>query len=120
MPKTKKITLKSIDWGEKQYIKALTEERKFMWNKDYVALLAKLIGFKPGKTIADIGCGLGFLGHLFSKFVIPHGKYIGVDSNPKLLELASKSAAIHKSTRFFRFIQGSAFDIPLKDKGVPE
>lgn len=48
MAKTKKTTKKSIDWSDKEHIEILIQQCKFMWNEDYVALLANLIGLKPG------------------------------------------------------------------------
>ena len=113
-----KTTEKPADWSDEEHAEMLIEHRKFMWNKDYVALLAELIGLKPGKTIADIGCGLGYLGHIWAKYTKPNGKYFGVDHNNKLVDMASKAAARHRLGKLFRFVQGSALEIPLEDESV--
>ena len=43
-------------------------------------------------TIADVGCGPGFMSCQLARLV-PHGKVIGVDADPKLLEQARADAA---------------------------
>lgn len=118
MVKSKELTKKPTDWSDKEHVKMLIQQRKFMWNEDYVALLAKLIGLKAGKSIADIGCGLGYLGHLYGKFIIPNGKYIGVDNDNKLLQMACKTATNQKLSELSRFVQGNVLKIPLKDESV--
>lgn len=118
MAKKKKPKIKRTDWSDEEHVQMLIDQRKYMWNKDYVELLAKLIGLKPGKTIADIGCGLGHLGHLYARFIKPSGSYFGIDINPKLLKLARKAAARQRIAKLARFVQGSALHIPLEDNSV--
>lgn len=59
MSASKKSTKKRVDWSDKEHVEALIEQRKFLWDEDYVELLARRMGIKSQKTIADIGCGLG-------------------------------------------------------------
>ncbi|MDD5529442.1 MAG: methyltransferase domain-containing protein [bacterium] len=107
-----KKTEKPINWSDREHVRTLVEQRKFLWNEDYIDLLAKLIGLKPGNIIADIGCGLGYLGHTYGKFITPGGKYIGVDKNEKLLIMGSKA------NKSFKFIRSGAEKIPLRDESV--
>lgn len=118
MARSKKSTKKRVDWSDKEHVKALIEQRKFLWDEDYVALLARRIGIKPGKTIADMGCGFGYLGYMYGKFLEPKGRYIGVDVNKKLLHTARKAAARREMGKLFRFVQGGALSIPLQDESV--
>jgi ubiquinone/menaquinone biosynthesis C-methylase UbiE len=118
MAKCKERSEEAVDWGDEEHLETLIEQRKFMWNKDYVALLAKLIGLKPGSTVADLGCGLGHLGHIFGRFIRPDGSYFGVDQNKKVLNMAQEAAGRHRLSNVFRLIQGSALEIPLKDECV--
>ena len=113
-----KTTEKPADWSDKEHIRVLIEGRKFMWNEDYVVLLAKLIGLVPGKTIADIGCGLGYLGHIYGRFIRPSGKYFGVDQNHKIVQMACRAAADYRLGKLLRFVEGSALTVPLKDESV--
>ena len=118
MARNRKSTKKRVDWSDKEHVEALIEQRKFLWDEDYVELLARRIGIKPGKTIADIGCGLGYLSYMYGKFLEPKGRYIGVDVNKKLLHMARKAAARRKMGKLFRFVQGGALSIPLEDESV--
>jgi len=116
MTKKNKRTEERTDWSDREYLEKLIEQRRFMWNEDYVALLANLIGLDSGKSIADIGCGLGYLGHTYCKFTAPDGKYFGVDQNKKLLQMARKGTGTRGSCRRFSFVQGSAMDVPFEDE----
>jgi len=118
MARGKKPTEKRVDWGDKEHVEKLIEQRKYMWNEDYVALLAKLIGLRPGRRIADIGCGLGYLGHIYGRFIKPNGAYFGIDCNRKVLKMAHKAAGRHRLGRLFGFVQGGALEIPLEDECV--
>ena len=118
MARSKKSTKKRVDWSDKEHVEALIEQRKFLWDEDYVELLARRIGIKSGETIADIGCGLGYLGYIYGTFLEPRGKYIGVDVNKKLLQMARKAAGRRKMGKLFRFVQGGALRIPLEDESV--
>jgi len=118
MARSKKSTKKQVDWSDKEHVEALIEQRKFLWDEDYVELLARRIGIKPGKTIADIGCGLGYLGYVYARFAIPGGRYVGVDDNKKILQMARKAAGRRKIGKLFRFVQGSVLNIPLEDESV--
>lgn len=103
---------KPIKWSDRQHIRTLVEQRKFLWNDDYVELLARLIGLKPGNLIADIGCGVGYLGHIYGKFIAPNGKYIGIDRDKKLLVMGSKA------NKNFEFVRSDAGKIPLRNESV--
>jgi len=96
----------------------LTSQRKFMRNADYVALLAMLIGLRPGMTIADVGCGLGYLGHIFGKYIAPNGRYLALDHNHNLLLASRKSVPGRTPRGLFQFLEGDALDLPLGDCSV--
>jgi len=46
----------------------------------------------PGETVLDIGCGAGMDLLLAARHTTPHGRAIGVDMTPSMLERARRSA----------------------------
>jgi SAM-dependent methyltransferase len=106
------------DWSDDEHLKMLINQRRFMRNADHVALLGKLIGLGPGSAIVDVGCGLGYLGHMFGKYIRPNGRYFGLDHNHKLLLASRKFSRKHRSLRQFLLVEGEALDLPFKDCSV--
>ena len=54
----------------------------------------KILGHyvKPGMTVLDIGCGMGFFSLGMAKMVGPEGKVISLDLQNKMLEILKKRA----------------------------
>lgn len=91
----------------------LDEQRKYIWNKDYWRnVLVPLFRLKHDSVILDVGCGLGFLGLSLVEFV-RHGKIIGVDLDPKLVEGAKRRAEKRGLGRAVDFRVGNAYELPL-------
>ena len=62
------------------------------------SLMLSNLGVKTGMTVCDMGCGNGFYAVQIAKMVGPHGKVLGVDIQPEMLELLKKRAAEHDVT----------------------
>jgi len=71
------------------------------------------LGIPPDATLLDVGCGPGLLSAPLAAMV-PDGRVIGVDADPKLLELARARAAAQGRNNA-RFIEAWADAIPLAD-----
>ena len=52
--------------------------------------LVELLGLKPGMSIADIGCGTGYLSERIVPRILPGGIVYGVDIQKEMLELLVK------------------------------
>jgi SAM-dependent methyltransferase len=92
----------------------LEEQRQYIWNKDYWKnVLVPLFKLKEDSVIADIGCGLGFLGRMLAEFV-PNGKIIGVDLDGKLVEGARKMSELKNQSDLFDFRIGNAYELPIE------
>lgn len=50
----------------------------------------KLAGVRSGMRVLDVGCGTGDVSLLVADLVGPHGEIVGVDRDPRLLEMARK------------------------------
>lgn len=54
------------------------------------AVLLAAINARPGERIADIGCGCGALALTLAQAVGPHGRVLGVDVSPAMLDVARR------------------------------
>jgi len=106
---------REIDWSEPYFRDMLVYQRRYLWHEDTLDKLAEWIGLESGMTLADIGCGLGYLGYSYWPYFGRGGRYIGVDRSPKLLHDSARAAHDWASDGVTRFVTGSAYDIPLDD-----
>jgi|GEM_PF-350321 len=102
-------------WSKGENKRHIIDQRKFLWEPDYVALLAKWVGFKHGQTVVDVGCGLGYLGTLYWQYFGKGGKYCGVDVSPKLITQAKKMSKDWAKGGKTEFKVGDAYKLPYPD-----
>jgi ubiquinone/menaquinone biosynthesis C-methylase UbiE len=62
-------------------------ERDERVNEERPQLAVKLLGLKPGMTVADVGAGSGYYTELLAKAVGPNGKVIATDIQPGMIEI---------------------------------
>ncbi len=96
----------------------LVETRKFIWHDDTLVNIAAWLGLKPGMSIVDVGCGLGYLSYIFGRFFKQGGRYIGIDINTKLVKDAKNAARNSTKGRVPFFISGDAYALPFKNSCV--
>lgn len=93
----------------------LDEERQYIWNMDYFErTLLPLFRIKEDSKVVDVGCGLGFLCEMLSRYV-PEGKVVGVDLDSKLIEEAQKRVSTRPDRDAFEFRTGDAYNLPVPD-----
>ncbi|MBD3277079.1 MAG: hypothetical protein GF388_02155 [Candidatus Aegiribacteria sp.] len=61
------------EWADEDYKWQIVEERKYMWHQSQIDRLASSMGLSHGMTVADIGCGLGYLGWTYWKHFGDYG-----------------------------------------------
>ena len=71
-------------WADSDHKWNIIEERKHMWHQSQIDRIAAVIGLSPGMSVADIGCGLGYLGWTYWKYYGQGGSYTGVDCSSEL------------------------------------
>lgn len=76
-----------------------------------------LAGLKKGETVLDLGSGAGFDCFLAAKQVGPHGKVIGVDMTPEMIEKARENARKNKFKNV-DFRLGEIENIPVGDSSA--
>jgi SAM-dependent methyltransferase len=106
---------RSIDWSARCWKEMLVYQRKAIWHKDTLDRMAAWLGLKPGMTLADVGCGLGYLGYTYWQYFGRGGRYYGVDASPALLQDAANGARDWATGGEFRFTAGDAYQLPLCD-----
>ena len=109
---------KPIDWSDKDFKELLVYQRKFMWREDTIDKFAAWFKLKPGLTVVDVGCGLGFLGYTYWDYCGKDGSYIGVDISFKLLQDALAASRNWAADGRAAFINGNSYNLPIADKSV--
>jgi SAM-dependent methyltransferase len=71
-------------------------------------------GIEPGMRVLDLGTGLGHVARLIAALVGPTGEVIGVDAQPRLLEIAQERTA-DAGLENIRFVEGDVRD--YRDEG---
>lgn len=93
----------------------IIEQRRYLWREDTVDKLSAWIGLKPGMTMVDMGCGLGYLGYTYWPYFGDRGRYIGIDRSINLLRDARSAAAKWAENGSADFIAGDVYRTPLGD-----
>jgi len=109
---------KARDWSEKDLRKVIVEQRRHLWRPETITRIAETAGIRQGITMADAGCGLGYLGWTFREHFGETGTYLGLDCSEKLLLDAVQMASDWADGCAARFIRSSAESLPLKDRSV--
>ena len=107
-----------VNWSEEKWKEMIVKQRVFLWSEDAIEVYAKWLGLKQGMRVADIGCGLGYLGYTYWKYFGNNGHYIGIDINEDLLKEAQETSHNWVIGGTAEFIQGDAYQIPLPDNSV--
>jgi arsenite methyltransferase len=68
----------------------------------------------PGEHVVDVGCGAGIDSFIAASMVGPHGRVVGVDMTPAMLDKAKKNAAAG-AIENVRFDQGYGEALPVPD-----
>jgi demethylmenaquinone methyltransferase/2-methoxy-6-polyprenyl-1,4-benzoquinol methylase len=72
---------------------------------------ARTTGLKPGGSALDVACGSGKLTAVLAGIAGPHGRVVGLDFSPHMLEIARRD---HPG---LEFLEGDALNLPFDDSG---
>lgn len=79
----------------------------------YKEAMISELAVKPGDTVIDVGCGLGFDVERLAGCVGPEGRAIGIDSSSAMLEMARKHTAEQDGLATYHL--GDAHNLTLDD-----
>lgn len=91
----------------------LGEQRDFLWNADFLELMAKRLKFDEVKSVLDVGCGIGHWGQILSTVLPEDSNIIGVDREPEWVKQAQERVKPLKHR--FHYQEGSAQHLPFAD-----
>jgi len=91
------------------------DERDFWWNEDFLDLMARRLGLKTVKRIADIGCGIGHWSALMFARIGADAELVGIDRDPANVSQARERMARRFPTGRIAFQQGDAMALPFPD-----
>jgi ubiquinone/menaquinone biosynthesis C-methylase UbiE len=92
----------------------LKRQRMNMWSPEQVASLAKHFRLKPGMSMLDAGCGLGYCTTTWGRFCMPGGRLVGLDREEALLPQARRLAR-KAGLPDAKFVLGDICDMPFSD-----
>jgi ubiquinone/menaquinone biosynthesis C-methylase UbiE len=81
----------------------------------FTQYLLEAAGIRPGMTVLDVGTGIGDVAFLVAERVGPHGRVVGVDMNPAMVEFARRRAQAAGIANV-AFIQGDLTHLALEDQ----
>ncbi len=103
------------NWSEKSEIELLRKQRKDLWKGKSLDFLRVILDLKTCEKIADIGCGMGYLGSILLSECSEQTEYYGIDNNNDLLTIAKEDALLWSNGKKTIFAEGDAYNIPLQD-----
>jgi ubiquinone/menaquinone biosynthesis C-methylase UbiE len=75
--------------------------------------LVELAGPRPGERVLDVACGTGIVARRAAERLGGHGRVVGLDINPAMLDVARSAAAAKELAIEWR--EGSALAMPFAD-----
>lgn len=100
---------------DNQLASLTTNVRHFLWNDDYIELLAHKFDLQKVRTLVDIGSGLGYLSGLFALYMRAGANVYGFDLDAECVREAQQRADANPYSVNFHFAVQDAHALPLAD-----
>lgn len=84
--------------------------RDLWWNRDFLDLMVRRLELSGARDVLDVGCGAGHWGRALLPH-LPDAKLVGVDREPRFLELAREGADGARA----EYVVGTAEALPFED-----
>jgi SAM-dependent methyltransferase len=91
------------------------EWRDLFWNRDFLGLVAQRWRLGEVHEALDVGCGAGHWGRTVLSLLPPAATLVGVDREPRFLELAREQAGARGLAERLSFVEGTAEALPFPD-----
>lgn len=92
-----------------------TNVRHFLWNDDYIDLLAHRLELQSVRTLVDIGSGLGHLSGMFGVYMRAGAVVYGIDTDEEVIARAQAFADSNPYSVTFKYQVADAHQLPLED-----
>lgn len=102
-------------WGKYQTAEEMETYRKYEYDDEFLPVLHKWLGVKPGMNIVDVGCGSGYFTRILAGALQGKGRVLGIDADQSLISEATRIARNKKLSNVVEFEMGNIFAIPLPD-----
>lgn len=93
----------------------LESENKYHFRPEFLSVLFSYLKIMPGISVADVGCGTGFLARLIATRMKGKGKVVGIDVDEELLKVGEEKAREEELSGIVEFKLGDAYNIPFPD-----
>jgi ubiquinone/menaquinone biosynthesis C-methylase UbiE len=70
------------------------------------------MALKPGESVLDLGCGVGWASRIMARMVAPEGQVVGIDISD---EMISRARAASRGSDNVMFVWGSAQQLPWQE-----
>jgi SAM-dependent methyltransferase len=91
------------------------EWRDLFWNRDFLGLMAQRWRLGEVHEALDVGCGAGHWGRTVLSLLPASATLVGVDREPRFLELAREQAAARGPSPRLSLVEGTAEALPFPD-----
>jgi SAM-dependent methyltransferase len=91
------------------------EWRDLFWNRDFLELMARRWGLDGVREALDVGCGAGHWGRTVLSHLPAQATMVGVDREPRFLELAQQQAQARGLAERLSFVEGTLEALPFAD-----
>jgi len=85
--------------------------RDLFWNRDFLSLMGRRLGFDQVKDALDVGCGAGHWGRALLPHLPAEARLVGVDREKAFLELARREGDASRT----EYVVGTAEKLPFDD-----
>jgi len=91
------------------------DTRDYWWNRDYIALIGRRLGFDQVRDVLDVGCGVGHWGEVLASALPADAQVVGVDRDPLWIGKATERAAAQGISDRFQYRVSDAHTLPFPD-----
>jgi SAM-dependent methyltransferase len=91
------------------------DTRDYWWNRDYIALIGRRLGFDQVRDVLDVGCGVGHWAQILASALPADARVVGIDRDPLWIGKATERAAAQGISDRFHYRVSDARTLPFPD-----
>jgi SAM-dependent methyltransferase len=91
------------------------DTRDYWWNRGYIELIGRCLGFDQVHDVLDVGCGVGHWAQVLAAALPADAQVVGVDRDPLWISKATERAAAQGISDRFQYRVSDARTLPFPD-----